>query len=99
MQASHSAYNSYISEIRPIKAYNYRKGLYFLYFLQFLHEVYQKRKREIEQKQVDAQKLISEAADRLTKATASKDIADILVAHALLQSGNTEWQQNAGRII
>jgi hypothetical protein len=52
------------------------------------HEVYQKRKREIEQKQVDAQKLISEAADWLTKATASKDIADILAPQALLQSGN-----------
>jgi hypothetical protein len=37
-QASYSAYNScnsYISEIRPVKAYNYRKGLYFLYCYNF----------------------------------------------------------------
>ena len=53
------------------------------------HEIYRKRKHEIEAKQTDAQKLISEAADRLTKATASKNIADsILAAQALLQSGN-----------
>ena len=52
------------------------------------HEIYRKRKHEIEAKQTDAQKLISEAADRLTKATASKNIADVLAAQALLQSGN-----------
>jgi hypothetical protein len=51
-------------------------------------KVYQKRKNDIEKKQADAQQLISEPADRLTKATSSKNMVDILAAPALLQCGN-----------
>ena len=48
------------------------------------------RKAAVERKQKDAEKLITEANERLLKATSSKDSSDLLAAQALLQSGTSK---------
>jgi hypothetical protein len=51
-------------------------------------KAHNKRKMEIEKKQIYAQQLISEATVRLTRATTTQNMAEILATQALLQTGN-----------
>jgi len=46
-----------------------------------------KKKEEMNRKQLQAEKLIAEASERLTKAAVSQNSGEILAAQALLQSG------------
>ena len=50
-------------------------------------ESLQQKQADITKKQKDAEKLISEANDRLLKAAANQNTTDLMAAQALLQSG------------
>jgi hypothetical protein len=51
------------------------------------------KKRELEEKQAQAEKLINEGTERLTMAVQSNNLTDVLPSQALLQSGNKLLQE------
>ena len=55
--------------------------------------IMQGKKREWEEKQAQAEKLINEGTERLTLALKANKISDVLPAQALLESGNQLLKQ------
>jgi len=59
-------------------------------------ESLQQKQADITKKQKDAEKLISEANDRLLKAAANQNTTDLMAAQALLQSGTKMLMEARG---
>jgi len=56
-------------------------------------QLIEKKKSEAVQKQKQAETLITEANDRLTRAATAQNMTEILAAQALLQSGSLQLKE------